>query len=43
MKGLAMLIVLVPAALAVAALGCALWLYRIWREVPRSNADFEVF
>jgi hypothetical protein len=38
-----MLIVLVPAALAVAALAGAWWLYGIWCEVPRSNADFGVF
>jgi hypothetical protein len=37
-----MLIVFLPATLAVAVLGCAWWLYGIWREVPRSNADFGV-
>lgn len=34
-----MLTVLVP-LLAIAAVHAAWWLRRLWRSVPRSNADF---
>jgi hypothetical protein len=37
-----MLIVVLPLAAALAASWSALALYRIWRAVPRSNADFGV-
>jgi hypothetical protein len=37
-----MLIFLIPAAVTLGAGWAAFALYRIWRAVPRSNADFDV-